>query len=235
MSALTQTAATLGMALVSVSAGTLLAEVVKAQPLLHVLERRLIHSRVKRHTGTSVLSASSSAPYSTIPDVACIILGCSFWAASAILCGTYPPFQHITFSLIFSPLGAILRWYLSRLNSIQRSKKAPYWPLGTLTANLLATVVISAAFVAQNVGEASQTRSSIGIVGCHALYGIQEGFCGCLSTISTFAVELQNIRARRAVGYALGSWLLGLMICIIIVGSPWWSIGMYGKCAGMNS
>lgn len=235
MSALTQTLATLGMALISVSAGTMLAEVVKVQPLLHILERRVIHSRVKRFTGTSVLTASSGAPYSKIPDISCIMLGCSFWIGSAILCATYPPFQKVTFSMLLSPLGAILRWYLSRLNLVQRSKKAPYWPLGTLCANLLATVFVSAAFVAQNVGEANQNRLSVGITACHALYGVQEGFCGCLSTISTFAVELQNIKTRRAVGYSFGSWLIGLIICVIIVGSPWWSIGMYGKCAGMSS
>lgn len=235
MSALTQTFATLGMALISVSAGTMLAEVVKVQPLLHILERRMIHSRVKRFTGTSVLTASSGAPYSKIPDLSCIMLGCSFWIGSAILCGTYPLFQRITFSMLLSPLGAILRWYLSRLNSVERSTRAPYWPLGTFSANLLATVSVSAAFVAQNVGEANQNRLSVGITGCHALYGVQEGFCGCLSTISTFAVELQNLKTRRAVGYAFGSWLIGLIMCVIIVGSPWWSSGMYGKCAGMSS
>lgn len=233
MDALTQTAATLGMSIVSISAGVALAKVLPARPLLHILDRRIKLNQRQRTSGEENPKPKDKVPYSKISDVIAIAIGVLFWAASAILCGTYSPFRAVTFAIVFSPPGAILRWYLSRLNSAPRSTHSPHWPLGTLAANLLATVVIAAVFVAQNVGRVSGRGGggAYSITGCHALYGVQQGFCGCLSTISTFVVELKNLKPkRRAVSYAVGSWVIGIIICVLIIGSPWWSIGMDGSC-----
>lgn len=237
MDALTQTAATLGMSIVSISTGVALAEVLPARPLLHILDKSTALKRWQRTSGKKYPKPNDKVPYSKISDIIAIAFAVLFWAASAILCGTYPPFRAVTFAIVLSPPGAILRWYLSRLNSVSRSKRFPHWPLGTLAANLSATVVIAAVFVAQNVGRVSGRGGggAYSIKGCHALYGVQQGFCGCLSTISTFAVELKNLKPkRRAVSYAVGSWTLGIIICILIIGSPWWSIGMDGSCVGVT-
>jgi CrcB protein len=237
MDALTQTAATLGMSLVSVSAGMSLSHVLPARPLLHKMEQTALLTRRKNLSGKEAPKGKNTVAYSKTPDMISIVIGVLFWAASAILCGTYAPFREVTFALVLSPPGAILRWYLSRLNSIPRSKRAPFWPLGTLAANLLATAVISAVYVGQNVGRVSgrDGGGAYTINGCHALYGVQEGFCGCLSTISTFAIELRIVKPRRrAFGYVLGSWVIGLIICVLIIGAPWWSIGMDGSCKGIT-
>jgi CrcB protein len=240
MDASTQTGATLGMSLISISAGMSLAHVLPARPFLQMLEKKVEKRAIKQRTKTSDREApkpQDKVPYSKTPDVINIVIGVSFWVASAILCGTYAPFRQVTFAIVLSPPGAILRWYLSRLNSIPRSKRAPYWPLGTMAANLLATVVIAAVYVGQNVGRVSGRGGggAYTINGCHALYGVQEGFCGCLSTISTFAIELRSMKPRRrAFGYVLGSWVIGIVICVLIVGSPWWSIGMDGSCKGIT-
>jgi CrcB protein len=236
MDALTQTGATLGMSLISVSAGMALADFLPVQPLLHQLEKNTTHKFWKRKTGKRP-RVDDIVPYTLAPDLWSIFVGILFWAASAILCGTYAPFREVTFAIVLAPFGAILRWYLSRLNSAKRSKLFPYWPLGTLAANLLATLVIAGVFVAQNVGRVSGVGGggAYSVNGCHALYGVQEGFCGCLSTISTFAVELQNIKPRRrAIGYAVGSWVVGVLICVLVIGAPWWSIGMDGSCVGVT-
>lgn len=182
------------------------------------------------------INASTPAPYSVVPDLISIAVGLSFWLGAAILCGLYSPFRSVTYSIVMGPVGTILRWYLSRWNSLPASKRLPYWPLGTLAANLLATAVIAGVFVGQHVGRVAGLAGGGAhtVDGCHALHGMQEGFCGCLSTISTFAVELTNLRPRRrAFGYALGSYVIGIAICVLIIGAPWWSIGMDGSCVGI--
>ncbi|PWN37433.1 uncharacterized protein FA14DRAFT_110076, partial [Meira miltonrushii] len=246
MDALTQTGATIGMSLISLYAGRALASILPAKPVL-VLFERFQHSIAPRRTDKQVnghangepkprqIHADSQVPYTRGPDLFCILLGIIFWAASAVLCGTYEPFRHVTYAVVLSPPGAIIRWYLSRFNSYPISKRKPYWPIGTLSANLIATAVLAAAFVGQNVGRVTGVGGGgvHTVEGCHALYGVQEGFCGCLSTISTFAVELDNIKPRRrAFGYLLGSYVLGIILCVLIIGAPWWSIGMMGSCVG---
>lgn len=247
MDALSQTALTIGMSLISLFAGRALAKSLPLRPLLYVMEHNTTHrallrraardkeSSADKDTKHAQISSLTQVAYSPVPDVASILLGIVFWAAAAVLCGTYAPFRHVTYAVVLSPPGAILRWYLSRLNSLPVSKRFPYWPMGTFTANQIAQLVLAAAFVGQRVGRTAGQPGARSIDGCHALYGLQEGFCGCLSTISTFAVELSNLKPyRRAFGYALGSYVVGIVICILIIGSPWWSIGMEGSCVGIT-
>ncbi|CDW99441.1 hypothetical protein [Sporisorium scitamineum] len=207
MDALSQTAVTIGMALISVSAGVALSKVLNVE---YVIRQTLVL------------------------DTSMFILGLVFWIASAILCALYAPFRHVTFSLVLAPPGTILRWYLSRLNTWPASKRLSL-PLGTLTANLLATAIICAAFTASRAGSVPQSFAG-GLTGCEALQGLQDGFCGCLSTMSTFAVELRTIKpSRKAVRYAVVSWAAGVLICVVLIGAPWWSIGMDGRCLGYTS
>lgn len=230
MDALTQTGATLGMSLAALSAGRALGEWASLSALLSLLGLGLDTRQQRRRP----LSSKTS----TALDLALfLLLGLGFWAGAALLAGLPPHenFRPTAFSITFAPPGAILRWYLSRLNSLPRSKaRRPYWPLGTLAANLIATGVLAALFVAQHVGR-STGGGAHGVrtqFGCQVLTGLSDGFCGCLSTISTFAVELSSIRPRRrAVGYALGSYALGVGLCVVVVGGAWWSVGMEGSCS----
>src|SRR3979490_2526092 len=89
--------------------------------------------------------------------------------------------------------GALCRWQLSRFNPF-----APSFPLGTFTANISATVILGIAIVIQ--GRSSVT--SISTISCAIFHGIDNGFCGCLSTISTFAVELDTLIRKHAYVYA---------------------------------
>lgn len=243
MDALSQTALTFGMSLTALSLGGALKEVFPLQYLLHHFERLTVHKSILRHQDRrltaeemgKVIDVDTRLPYTTTADAFNASIGFFFWIATAVLCGMYPPFRHVTYAVVMGPPGTFLRWYLSRLNSSKWSRTFPHWPVGTLTANLLATLILCFAFIGQNFGRNDHLNARgwhPSSEACNALHGVQEGFCGCLSTISTFAVELSNIRPRKyALGYAAGSYILGIVVCVIVIGIPWWTIGMEGSCS----
>ncbi|SPO23527.1 uncharacterized protein UTRI_02206 [Ustilago trichophora] len=237
MDALTQTGVTLGMAIASVAAGVALSEVVNIESLIGAVRSRT-RSSSQLPRSTDIQQEKNikikESGQTLLLDISMFLLGLAFWIASAILCGLYPPFRRVTFGLILAPPGAILRWYLSRCNTHTLSKRYSL-PLGTLAANLLGTAIICAAFTASRAGSRPKSFAA-GLSGCQALQGFEDGFCGCLSTVSTFAVELRTIKPRRkAIRYAAVSWVAGVLICVLLVGAPWWSDGMDGRCLGYTS
>jgi fluoride exporter len=92
---------------------------------------------------------------------------------------------------IGSIAGGLLRWFFGlKLNAL-----FPTMPLGTLAANLIAAYVIgaTAAFLATSPSLAPEWRLLI-----------MTGFCGGLSTFSTFSLELVYLLQRGQPGWALG-------------------------------
>ena len=233
MDALTQTGATIGLGLVSYWGGTQVAHLIPAYRLIGYVRRQK-----EEHEDKEKPPPKAEIPPSA--DIACIALGVVFWAASAILCGTYAPFRKETFALVLSPPGAILRWYLARFNGpldpYERLRVIDVrrWPNGTLLANTIAIFCYCAAETAQHVGYVTGpgARGIHSLTGCQALYGFQEGFCDTLSTLSTLVMELVVLRPPRvAFAYLFVSWLIGILVSILIVGIPWWTLGMQGSCA----
>ncbi|MEO5377411.1 MAG: fluoride efflux transporter CrcB [Magnetococcus sp. DMHC-6] len=89
-----------------------------------------------------------------------------------------------------SAFGAVLRWFLGlRLNALY-----PEIPLGTLTANLLGGYLIglAVAFFAQASHISPQWRLMI-----------ITGFCGGLTTFSSFSAEVTNLLQQGKIGLAL--------------------------------
>jgi fluoride ion exporter CrcB/FEX len=128
-----------------------------------------------------------------------------------------------TFSILLAPPGTILRFALSKINTHPRF--IDKFPLGTFIANILASIVISAAFVGQRI------PSGQGFLRCNALYAIQQGFCGCLSTVSTFVVESRSIKRKRDKWAYVGlSVVLGHLVVLAIVGGVRWDRGLTAVC-----
>ena len=95
------------------------------------------------------------------------------------------------FALVLAPPGTLLRFFLGRaLNPL--SSRLPI--SGTLLANLLATALLSTTTLLTHLGP----RRNVGQ--CQALRAVGDGFCGSLSTVSTFVAELEALSARGRVG-----------------------------------
>lgn len=95
-------------------------------------------------------------------------------------------------------LGALLRWALgNRLNAL-----FPSVPAGTLAANLIGGYVIGVAiaFFARYAAVAPEWR----------LLWIT-GFCGGLTTFSTFSAELVTLLQQGRAGWALGATALHVL------------------------
>jgi len=91
-----------------------------------------------------------------------------------------------------SALGALLRWSLgTRLNSL-----FPLVPPGTLTANLIGGYIIGVAvgYFAQAPDIAPEWRLLI-----------ITGFCGALTTFSTFSAEVVSLLQQGRLSWAMGA------------------------------
>lgn len=156
-----------------------------------------------------------------------LAIGC--WLGALFLC-IWPPDRHhavetwrgeVLFALVFAPLGCLLRFYASlHLNGI-----APAFPLGTFAANMFGTALEGMCYDLAHVGLATSMLAGGGRVGCQLLQGIQDGFCGSLTTVSTLATELNALRRKHAYVYGAGSVGGALCLMVVIMGSVRWSVG----------
>eukprot|EP01059_Diplonema_ambulator_P002864 TRINITY_DN1247_c0_g2_i1.p1 TRINITY_DN1247_c0_g2~~TRINITY_DN1247_c0_g2_i1.p1 ORF type:complete len:371 (+),score=64.16 TRINITY_DN1247_c0_g2_i1:46-1113(+) len=111
-------------------------------------------------------------------------------------------------ALCTGPPAAWLRWAFSHnLNPLCST-----FPVGTFTANILASALLATVFVLQ-----------LNVVGrgtfCTFLSGFGDGFCGSLSTVSTFVAEIRSMSSpHRALVYAFTSMLVSQGIFLGIIG-----------------
>ncbi|XP_044479146.1 fluoride export protein 1-like isoform X3 [Mangifera indica] len=124
-------------------------------------------------------------------------------------------------SCIVAPPGVWIRWFLARLNGrgLGRAGYLKWVPFGTLIANVSAALIVAAL---ATVREAENNNTSNVVVG-----GIQFGFLGGLSTVSTFVAEFNAMRESnqpwRAYAYALATVLISFAIGIPMFCVPVWT------------
>jgi len=139
-----------------------------------------------------------------------------------------------------APFGALLRWKLGKLlNGKCTGGPCARWPLGTLTANLLASGLLAAlaGLCEYDVfGEVAADGNGAWYAEA-TLKGVGLGFCGCLSTVSTWINEVNTLLSPRpsaeaaagygcgcaGVTYALGSVALGLAVGVPAFGWSEWA------------
>lgn len=159
-----------------------------------------------------------------ILDPAMVVLAWGCWLG-AVLLAIFPPQRvwrgEVLFALVFAPLGTLIRFYASaKLNGLVAA-----FPLGTFAVNMFGTAVEGMCYDIQHVGVGIMGQTGGGMIGCQILQGVMDGFCGCLTTVSTWVAEIKTLKRKHAYTYAFASVVGGLCLMVIIMGSVRWSIG----------
>ena len=159
-----------------------------------------------------------------------VLLGWGCWLA-AILMAVFPPDRpggpvgnanwtqetwrsQALFALVFAPPGCLLRFYVS----LYLNGRIKAFPLGTFAVNIFGTAMEAMFLDLQRVPIG-------GMVECQVLQGMSDGFCGCLTTVSTWVAELTGLRLRHAYFYGMMSVTVAISLMIIIMGSLQWKDG----------
>lgn len=157
-----------------------------------------------------------------------VVIAFGSWLGAIIL-AIFPHHEfwrtQVLFSLIFAPLGCLLRFYIS----LYLNPKIPVFPFGTFFVNMLGTALFALFYDLQHIPSLVNTHNDIG---CGLLQGGMDGFCGALTTISTWVAE---IKASRRISYAYvyggASLAVGLALAVAIIGSAQWTVGFQNpKC-----
>lgn len=217
--------------------------------LIAVLLVTVILSLGALHFGAHLANALQSfTPNISYPfcrnllDKMAVFLACGMWIA-AILIAVWPPDRpdsstasptttwsqetwrgKALFAIVFAPPGCLLRFYAS----IHLNGRVAAFPLGTFIVNVLGTALLGMLLDLQHAPlNNSMPRDVIGggQVGCQVLQGAMDGFCGCLTTVSTWVVELKGLRRRQS--YIYGGLSIGsaLALLVVVMGSLKWTHG----------
>lgn len=165
---------------------------------------------------------------------AVVILALLSWVATICLAILLPHYSHessiwsaelwrgpVLFSLIFSPLGCLARFFISlKLNGIFSS-----FPMGTFVANLCGTMALGMAYALQHAPIDPHGVTGGSFIGCQILQGIMDGFCGCLTTVSTWVLELSDLRRHHAYFYGGVSVVVAFCALVVEMGSLKWTLG----------
>lgn len=175
------------------------------------------------HLAIAAEPLTPSLPYKLnrkVIDRLCVVIGCGCWLA-ALLLTVLPPHDYwrgdATFALLFAPLGTLARFYVSLWLNGRKSS----FPLGTFVVNVSGTAVLGMAWDLQRVPLG-------GVVGCQVLQGVEDGFCGCLTTVSTWVSELSSLRRKHAWVYGVASVLISLGVMVVVMGGLRWTKGFAG-------
>lgn len=161
-------------------------------------------------------------------DPLVVFLAWGAWVGSVFM-AIWPPDRHRSgetwrgqalFACVFAPLGCLLRFYISlKFNPI-----IPSFPLGTFAVNVFGTAVLGMAYDIQHVSIRGSGVAG-GNVACQVLQGIMDGFDGCLTTVSTWVLEIDGLKRSHAWKYAIASVAAGIAVLVVVMGSVRWSVG----------
>ncbi|KAF8451805.1 CrcB-like protein-domain-containing protein [Terfezia claveryi] len=146
------------------------------------------------------------------------LLAAGVWVGSIAMAVVIEKWRgKVLFACVFSPFGALARFWVSKF----LNPRVKGFPLGTFTVNTFGSAVLAGVAMGQYSHRWTETAG--GIVGCQLLRGVGDGFCGCLTTVSTWVVEIRGLRRHNAYQYAIATIITGILTMVVILGIYVWS------------
>ncbi len=168
------------------------------------------------HIGTTLLPIvpklrpPSNAMQYAASIVSVLVYGATFPAYFCLSAS----FRHqATAALLFSFPGTLTRYVLS----ILLNPRLKFLPIGTLVANEAGTSLLAMFHALQGL------RPPVSPVACSILQGLDDGYCGCLTTVSTFASELRVLGSWKGLLYGTISVVVGQVLMVLVLGSAVWT------------
>jgi len=153
-------------------------------------------------------------------------IGGILWIGSLVLSNVDFISHHGTklwFACVVGPFGVWIRWFLARLNGqgIGKQKHLKWLPVGTLLTNLIATCLMATLSLINLMVKEKNSNLLLG--------GLELGFLGCMSTVSTFVAEAyamyQSSHPWRAFAYVLFTLVVAFILETLIYSIPVWVNG----------
>ena len=168
------------------------------------------------HIGTMLLPVIPEIrpPSRATRYAACVISVLVYFATFPAYFRLSASFRHqATAALLFSFPGTLTRYVLS----IVLNPRLKLLPVGTLVANEFGTSLLAMFHALQGLNHPVSPGA------CAILQGLDDGYCGCLTTVSTFASELRALGTRKGLLYGTISIGLGQILMVLILGSAVWT------------
>ncbi|OCH92943.1 hypothetical protein OBBRIDRAFT_824445 [Obba rivulosa] len=121
--------------------------------------------------------------------------------------------HQVTAALLFSYPGTLTRYFLS----IRLNPTFHLMPVGTFVANTFGTALLGALNVLQGMHTPPSPTA------CAILRGLSDGYCGCLTTVSTFAAEVASLNDKKSWLYVVASWVTSQLLLLVILGPSYWA------------
>ncbi|XP_015885620.3 uncharacterized protein LOC107421017 isoform X2 [Ziziphus jujuba] len=197
-----------------------------AKGFRYLLEKRIKHLEGGIPVSNSSWRVDSCRRHLVVMAVFILTLGL-LWSVSVILekkeFSSGSSEAELWLGCIVGPLGVWMRWFLARLNGrgLGKTGLLKWIPFGTLIANVSAACVMAAL---------ATIKKAVNTKNCDTIAtGIQFGFLGCLSTVSTFIAEFNAMRESkhpwRAYAYAMITVCISFGLGTLIYSVPVWTEG----------
>ncbi|CAI7596738.1 unnamed protein product [Penicillium bialowiezense] len=171
--------------------------------------------------GISQWTPRISMKFLSVVNFLVLILAILAWVAAICLVVLLPDYGEgstiwstelwrgpVLFSLVFSPLGCLARFFLS----LKLNGKLASFPLGTFASNISGTMVLGMAYSLQHASIGGSVLGGGSIIGCQVLQGIMD--------------ELSSLRRRHAYVYGAVSVIIAFCALIVEIGSLKWTLGL---------